>query len=404
MNKVIPETSPDAFELLEQYCAHNYSPLHVVLTKGEGCWLTDIEGKRYLDIHSAYSGINFGHSNKRLLKVAHEQLDKLTLTSRAFVTDNLGLFCKELSLFCGMEMALPMNSGAEAVETAVKLARRWVYEKKKVESDKAEIICFSDNFHGRTTTIISFSDGASSRAGYGPYTEGFPIVPYGDIEATKKAINKNTVAILIEPIQGEAGIIFPPEGFLKALRKVCTENNVLLIADEIQTGFCRTGTRFACDHENVKPDIYILGKSLGGGIVPISAVVSSKEILSIFTPGTHGSTFSGNPFACAIAREVLALIDDEKPEDNSLQLGEYFLSELHKANLKKIEAIRGKGLFIGIDIKHEFGKAKKICEALKDEGVLCKDTRDYSIRIAPPLAITHEEADFALGILKKVLS
>jgi ornithine--oxo-acid transaminase len=396
-------TSEDHFALLEQYCAPNYAPLHVVLASGHGCWLTDVEGKRYLDMHAAYSGINFGHSNERLLKVAHQQLDTLTLTSRAFVTDNLGLFCKELAEFCGMEMTLPMNSGAEAVETSIKLARRWGYERKKVELNKAEVICFNDNFHGRTTTIISFSDAASSRTGYGPFTEGFPLVPYGDIEATRRAITKNTVAILVEPIQGEAGIIMPPEGFLRDLRALCTEHNILLMADEIQTGFCRTGARFACDHEQVRPDVYILGKSLGGGIVPISAVVASRELLSVFTPGTHGSTFSGNPFACAIAREVLRLIDEEKPELNSKSQGDYLLQRLEAAQFEKVEAVRGRGLFIGVDIKHEFGKAKRICEALKDKGILCKDTRDYSIRIAPPLCVTRDEIDQALSVLSTVL-
>ena len=390
--------------MLDTYCAHNYSPLHVVLESGQGCWLTDVEGKKYLDLHSAYSGINFGHSHPRLLKVAHEQLEKVTLTSRAFVTDNLGFFCKELAEFCGMQMVLPMNSGAEAVETSIKLARRWGYEKKGVEENKAEIICFNDNFHGRTTTIVSFSDSEGGRKNYGPFTDGFTLVPYGDAASVRKKITKNTVAVLVEPIQGEAGIIFPPVGFLTELRTICDEHNVLLIADEIQTGFCRTGFRFACDAESVKPDVYVLGKSLGGGIMPISAVVASSDLLGIFTPGTHGSTFSGNPFACAIAREVLKVIQEEEPEKNANVIGDFIFKSLKEKNLKKVEAMRGRGLFIGIDIKHEFGKAKKICEQLKDHGVLCKDTRDYSIRIAPPLCITKREAEIALEALYAVLS
>ncbi len=391
-------------ELNEAYCAHNYSPLKVVIASGDGVWLTDIEGKRYLDIHSAYSGINFGHSNPKILKVAHAQLDTLTLTSRAFYSDQLGLFCKELAELCRMEMSLPMNTGVEAVETAVKLSRKWGYEKKGVATNCAEVICFSNNFHGRTTTVISFSDSEGSRKGFGPYTPGFKVVPYGDIEAVKKAVTANTVGVLVEPIQGEAGILFPPEGFLRSLRELCTTNNILFLADEIQTGFCRTGKVFACEHEGVEPDVYILGKSLGGGIMPVSAIVSSREIMEVFTPGTHGSTFSGNPLGCAIGREVLKIIRDEKYEVRSHELGEYLMGELSKRTLNKVKEIRGKGLFIGIDIHKEYGKAKNICEQLKEEGVLCKDTRDYSIRIAPPLVISKDEIDWALERLIRVLS
>lgn len=389
--------------LLEKYCAKNYSPLEVILSKGEGCWVTDINGKRYLDLHSAYSGINFGHSNKRLLKVAHDQLDKLTLTSRAFLTESLGPFCKELAQLCNLEMVLPMNSGAEAVETSIKLARRWGYERKKVPQNEAEIICFANNFHGRTTTIISFSDSIDSRNNYGPFTPGFKIIPFGDLNLFNEAITSNTVAILVEPIQGEAGILLPPEGFLKELRKICTDNNILFIADEIQTGFCRTGDIFALDHDEINPDIFVLGKSLGGGIVPISAVVSTKEILSVITPGTHGSTYSGNPFACAIAREVIALIKDESPQIYAKSCGEYLLSELKRLNLSKVSNIRGRGLFIGIDIDKSVGKAKKICEKLMQKGILCKDTRDYSIRIAPPLCISKGDLDFSLNCIETIL-
>ncbi len=397
-------THDEHLALNEQYGAHNYAPLKVVIVKGEGVWLTDIEGKRYLDAHSAYSGINFGHSNPAILAAAHKQLDKLTLTSRAFYTDQLGFLLKELSEFCGMEMMLPMNSGAEAVETALKLARKWGYQRKGIEEDKAEIICFANNFHGRTTTIVSFSDSTIARKDYGPYTPGFHIVPYGDLAAVEAVICENTAAVLFEPIQGEAGIIIPPAGFVAGLRKLCTEHNVLLLADEIQTGFCRTGTVFACEFEEVIPDLYILGKSLGGGVVPISAIVGSRDLLSLFTPGSHGSTFSGNPFACAIAREVIALMKSEHYEKNSLELGAYLVERLTDAALPKVEEIRGRGLFVGVDIKKEYGKAKAICEILMGEGVLCKDTRDYSIRIAPPLTITKEELDWAIERFIKVLS
>lgn len=387
----------------DQFCAHNYSPLSIILSHGEGCWVSDIEGKKYLDVHSAYSGLNFGYQHPRLLKVAHEQLDKLTLTSRAFYTDQLGPFCKELAEFCNMEMVLPMNTGAEAVETAIKLARRWGEERKGVGENQSEIICFEGNFHGRTTTIVSFSDSESARKGYGPFTPGFHLAPYGDIAAVEKLLSKNTVGILVEPIQGEAGIIIPPDGFLKELRDLCSAHQILFLADEIQTGICRTGKIWCCEHEDVVPDVYIIGKSLGGGIVPISAVVSNRNILDIFTPGSHGSTFSGNPFACAIAREVLKLVGDEKPHQRAAELGEYALKRLKEHSLKSVEEVRGRGLFIGVDIKKEFGKAKKVCEALSKAGVLCKDTRDYSIRIAPPLIISKEDLDFGLDTIIKVL-
>lgn len=388
----------------ELFCAHNYSPLKVVIARAQGCWVTDVDGVSYLDFHSAYSGLNFGHNNPRFVAVAKDQLDKVTLTSRAFLSDNLGPFCESLAKFCDMEMVLPMNSGAEAVETAVKLARRWGYERKGVAENKAEIICFENNFHGRTVTIISFSDSADSRSNYGPYTTGFKVVPFGDINAVRAAITPNTVGILVEPIQGEAGILFPPDGFLKELRAISSKEDVLLIADEIQTGLCRTGKRFACDYESVKPDVYILAKSLGGGIVPISAVVSSRDILGIFTPGTHGSTFSGNPLACRIAIEVLRFIEDEKPEERSRELGEILVNKLRASKLKKVSDIRGRGLFVGVDIDPAFGPAKKICEELQARKVLCKDTRKQSIRLAPPLTISKSDLDFALEQVVAVLS
>lgn len=386
------------------YTAPNYSPLPIIIEKGEGSWLWDTTGKKYLDFHSAYSGTNFGHLHPKLIQAAKNQLDKLTLTSRAFLTDNLAPFCKELAEYCDMEMVLPMNSGGEAVETAIKLARKWGYEKKKVEQNKAEIIVFSDNFHGRTTTIISFSDSDIAHANYGPYTPGFVIVPYGDMDAVKKAINKNTVAVLVEPLQGEAGIVLPPPGFLTELRKITKENNILFLADEIQSGFGRTGKRFCCDHENVIPDIYIVGKSLGGGIVPISAIVGKREVLTVFQPGTHGSTFSGNPLACAVAREALRILKDDGVIEHSMKLS-LEIDALLKSmvGFGVVTAVRGQGLWFGVDIDPKIGYAKKVCEKIAEKGVLCKDTRKHSIRIAPPLNIGREDLLWGVGVLIGVL-
>lgn len=395
--------SLDHIELTETWSAHNYSPLDVVLERGEGVWVWDVEGRKYLDMLSAYSALSFGHRNKRIHNAAVSQMERLTLSSRAFYNDQFGLFCKELAELCEMEAVLPMNSGAEAVETAIKLARKWGYEKKGVEKDKAEIICFADNFHGRTTTIISFSDSEIAQQGFGPFTPGFKLATFGDIEACKRLINKNTVAILFEPIQGEGGVLIPPVGFIKALRKLTQDNNILLIADEIQTGLCRTGRVFACEHEEVKPDLYILGKSLGGGIVPLSAVIGPRNIMDVFTPGTHGSTFGGNPLAAAIGREVIAIIHEEQPQKASKELGEYFLNGLKKIKSPVIEELRGRGLFIGIDIKENFGKAKPWCKKLKEKGLLCKDTREQTIRFAPALTIDKIELDWALETIAGVL-
>ena len=391
-------------DILDKYCAHNYSPLKVVITEASGVWVTDIDGKRYLDMHSAYSGLNFGHQNPRILNAARKQLERLTLVSRAFCTEELGLMCKELAELCGMEMVLPMNSGAEAIESAIKLARRWGYEKKNVPDGKAEIVCFGGNFHGRTTTIISFSDSEESRRGFGPFTPGFTLVPFGDSAALEKAITPNTVAVLIEPIQGEAGIIIPPDGFLRAVREICSRNNVLMIADEIQSGFCRSGKLFACDWESVVPDLYIIGKSLGGGIMPISAVISFRRFMEVFTPGSHGSTFSGNPLACAIAREVMSLIREEKPEEKAAELGLYFEKRLRGMKNSKFEEIRARGLWVGVDLPKSAGKAKGFCEKLQALGVLCKDTRDYSIRFAPPLTISREELDFGIEKIERAFT
>lgn len=394
----------DLIALTNLYSAPNYSPLDVVLTRGKGAWVWDVEDKKYLDMHSAYSAMNFGHCNERITKRAIEQLGKLTLTSRAFYTEELALLSKELVELCKMESCLFMNSGAEAVETAVKCARKWGYNVKGITENSAEIICLAGNFHGRTTTIISFSDSDSSRKDFGPYTPGFKVVPFGDIDAIEAALTNNTVGILFEPIQGEGGIILPPNGYIKKIRELCTKKNILMIADEIQTGLCRTGKLFACDHENVVPDLYIVGKSLGGGIIPISAVIGKRELLNVFSAGTHGSTFGGNPFACAVAREVIALIKEEKPEKNSEALGEYLLNQLRELKSSKVLEMRGRGLFVGIEFNHEAGKAKEFSAKLLKQGVLCKDTRVYTIRVAPPLTISKSELDFGLEQLKKVLT
>lgn len=398
-----PRSSREYIDLTERYSAHNYTPLEVVLVRGEGAWLYDVEGKRYLDMLSAYSAVTWGHCNPRFVKAAETQMQKLTLCSRGFYSDQTGLFCRDLAEFCGMDQVLPMNSGAEAVETAIKAARKWAYEVKGVPDNCAELITFTGNFHGRTTTIISSSSSPISRNHFGPLTPGFSIVPYGDVAALEAAITPHTAAILIEPIQGEGGVIIPPEGFLKAVREMCDKNRVLMLADEIQTGLCRTGARFACDHEGVRPDIYILGKALGAAILPISAVAGTKEVMDVFGPGTHGSTFGGNPLACAVAREVLSYIQEEKPEQRARELGDYFLNKLKAAKLSKLSALRGRGLLIGVDVKKELGKAKPFCAELMARGMLCKDTRDQTIRFAPPVVVTKSEIDWAMEQIQAVL-
>lgn len=393
----------DYIKLEEIYGAHNYHPLDVVITRGERVWVYDVEGNKYLDFLSAYSAVNQGHCHPRIIQALKTQADKITLTSRAFRNDQLPLLVKEICELTGYEMMLPMNSGAEAVETAIKTARKWGYKVKGVEKDKAEIIVCSNNFHGRTTTIVSFSTEEQYRDGFGPFTPGFVIIPYNDVESLKKAINKNTVAFLVEPIQGEAGIIIPEEGYIKAAYEVCKNENVLFIADEIQTGLGRTGKLFAYEYENIKPDVLIVGKALSGGTYPVSAVLSSSEILGVFKPGDHGSTFGGNPLAAAVARESLKVIIDEKLPDRSFELGKYFLEKLKTIKSKHIKEIRGKGLFIGIELLPEAGGARRFCEALKDEGLLCKETHENVIRLAPPLVIEKDEIDWAFERLEKVL-
>lgn len=397
-------TSADHIEMSEGYSAPNYAPLDVVITRGEGAWLWDVEGRKYLDMLAAYSAVNFGHSHPRIIERGIAQLKRLTMTSRSFYHDQLGPLCHELAAFCGLDKVLLMNSGAEAVETAIKAGRRWGYEVKGIEPNGAEIIVFSGNFHGRTTTIISMSDSESSRKNFGPFTPGFVLVPYGDLEALERAITPRTAAILVEPIQGEGGIIIPPEGYLRGIRDLCDTHNVLMLADEIQTGMCRTGRRFACDHEGVIPDAFIIGKSLGGGVVPISALVGKATVMDLFIPGSHGSTFGGNTFACAIAREVLALINDERPDLRSAELGAFLADSLRSMRSPHITDIRARGLFVGVDINPASGKAKEFCHRLKDRGILCKDTRSMTIRFAPPLVIEKHDLEWALEQLADLFS
>ena len=396
-------SSEELMDMEQQYGAHNYHPLEVVITKAEGVWVEDPEGRRYMDMLSAYSAVNQGHRHPRIIKALKDQADELTLTSRAFYSDRWPLFAKKLSELTGKDMILPMNTGAEAVETAIKTMRKWGYLVKGVEKDKAEIIVFEDNFHGRTVTIVSFSVDPIAKDNYGPYTPGFVVVPYDDLEAVRKAVNKNTVGILVEPIQGEAGVAVPSGGFLKGLEEIARENNVLLAVDEIQTGLCRTGKTFAFQHEGVDPDLIIMGKALGGGVFPVSAVAADKEVLGVFQPGSHGSTFGGNPLACAVAIEALDVLIDEKMSERASELGAYFMEGLKAIKSPKIKQVRGKGLLIAIVLEESAGKARKYTTALKEKGLLCKETHDWIIRFAPPLVITREEIDKALEAVREVL-
>jgi ornithine--oxo-acid transaminase len=385
------------------YNARNYKPLDVVLERGEGVWLWDVEGNRYLDCLSAYSAVNQGHAHPRILAALAKQAARLPLTSRAFRNDQLPLLAEELCKLTGYEMMLPMNTGAEAVETALKAARKWGYQVKGVPENKAEILACSGNFHGRTISIVSMSTEEQYKEGFGPFTPGFKTIPFGDLNALKIAINPNTVAFIVEPIQGENGVILPPQGYLLGAQKLCQENNVLLIADEIQTGLGRTGKLFASDWDDVKPDMITIGKALSGGFYPVSAVLASGEILGVFRPGDHGSTFGGNPLGCAVAREALAILEDENLIENAAELGAYFEERLAEINSTLVKEVRGKGLLIGVELKPEAGNARQYCEALMSEGILCKETHENIIRFAPPLVITKEEIDWALERIEKVL-
>jgi ornithine--oxo-acid transaminase len=396
-------SSGQLMEMEHTYGAHNYHPLEVVISKAEGIWVEDPEGKRYIDMLSAYSAVNQGHRHPVIIKALKDQADILTLTSRAFFNDQWPLFAKKLCELTGKDMVLPMNTGAEAVETAIKTMRKWGYKVKGVEQDKAEIIVFTENFHGRTTTIVSFSTDPIAHDYYGPYTPGFKIVPYNNLEAARKAVHKNTVGILVEPIQGEAGVVVPDDGFVKGLREIADEHNILLAVDEIQTGFGRTGKLFAFMHDNIEPDIIIMGKALGGGVFPVSAITADKNILGVFEPGSHGSTFGGNPLGCAAAIAAIDVTLNENLAERSAELGKYFMEQLKTMKSDKIELIRGKGLFIGVVLKKSAGKARTYTTQLKNKGLLCKETHDWIIRFAPPLVIKKEEIDFAMEQIREVL-
>jgi ornithine--oxo-acid transaminase len=386
-------------EQTNQYGANNYHPLPVVISKAEGIWMYDSEGNKYMDMLSAYSAVNQGHRHPKIVQALKDQADKVTLTSRAFHNDQLALFYEKVAALTKKDMILPMNTGAEAVETAIKAARRWAYEVKGVPDQQAEIIACEGNFHGRTMAAVSLSSEKEYQRGFGPFLPGLKLIPYGDLEALKAAITPNTAAFLLEPIQGEAGIVIPQDGFLKQAQTLCKEQNVLFIADEIQTGLGRTGKTFACDWEEVTPDIYILGKALGGGVFPISCVAANRDILGVFNPGSHGSTFGGNPLACAVSVAALEVLEEEKLTERSYELGVYFMEQLRTIDHPMIKEVRGKGLFIGIEL-HE--AARPYCEQLKEEGLLCKETHETTIRFAPPLVITKEDLDWAIEKIRKV--
>jgi len=392
--------SNSIIETTEKYGARNYHPLPIVISKAKGVWVEDPEGNKYIDMLSAYSAVNQGHCHPKIIQALKDQADRITLTSRAFHNDQLAPFYESVSKLTGKNMILPMNTGAEAVETAVKTVRRWAYDVKGVPTDQAEIIACADNFHGRTMTAVSLSSNEDYKRGFGPMLPGIKIIPYGDLDALANAITPNTAAFLIEPIQGEAGIIIPPAGFLKAAYELCKKNNVLFVADEIQSGLGRTGKMFACEWEDVVPDIYILGKALGGGVMPISVVAANRDILGVFEPGSHGSTFGGNPLACAVSVASLEVIVEEKLSERSLELGNYFQAKLKEINNPMIVEVRGKGLFIGVELNT---KARVYCEKLKEVGLLCKETHDNVIRFAPPLIISKEDLDWAIERIQEVL-
>ncbi len=391
-------------QLENELGAHNYKPLDVVLTRGEGVWVWDVEGNRYMDCLSAYSAVNQGHCHPKIMNTLVEQTQKLTLTSRAFRNDQLALFYKDICELTNSHKVLPMNSGAEAVETVIKAVRKWGYQVKGVPEDQAEVIVCENNFHGRTITIVGFSTDQNSRAGFGPFTPGFKIIPFGDADALQSAITPNTVAFLVEPIQGEAGVIIPPKGYLQEVRSICDANNVVLVLDEIQTGLGRTGKLLAEEHENIEADLTLIGKALSGGYYPVSAVLSNKEVLGVLRPGEHGSTFGGNPLACAIARTAMRVLVEEKMIENAAAMGDYFLKELKKLKNPKIKEVRGRGLMIGVEFSKYAGGARPYCEKLMDSGLLCKETHENIIRFAPPLVITKEEIDWALERIGPILS
>ena len=395
--------SQQIIDKTNHFGANNYLPLPVVLTRGEGVWVWDVEGNKYMDMLSAYSALSHGHRHPRVIAALLQQAERLTLTSRAFHNDLLGELYERVVKATGLPKVLPMNTGAEAVETALKAARKWGYQVKGVADGKQEIICCENNFHGRTVTIISFSTEEDYRTGFGPFTPGFPVIKYGDIEALEGAINDNTVAFMVEPIQGEAGIIMPPDGFMKQAAEVCKENNVLLVADEIQTGFGRTGKMFCCEHEDVKPDVYIMGKTLGGGVMPVSAIAATEEVMDVFQPGQHGSTFGGNPLAAAVGVAAIDVLVEEDLAGQSRDKGEYLMGKLRGINSPHVKEIRGRGLFVGIDLLPEAGGARPFCEALQAEGILAKETHESVIRLAPPLTISEQELDWAIERVAKVL-
>ncbi len=399
----VDQLTTSALAEAERYTAHNYHPLPVVVAEAEGAWVTDVDGRRYLDFLAGYSALNFGHRHPTLIAAAHAQLDRVTLTSRAFVHDQFADFCRGLAELCGKDLVLPMNTGAEAVETAIKVARKWGYQVKGVKDQQAEIIVAADNFHGRTTTIVSFSTDPDAKADFGPYTPGFVVVPYGDLTALHAAITPNTVAVLMEPIQGEAGVLVPPTGYFAGVRALCSEHEVLLIADEIQSGLGRTGRTFAIEHEGVVPDMYVLGKALGGGIVPVSAVAADSAVLGVLRPGEHGSTFGGNPLACAVGAEVVRLLATGEFQRRSAELGERLHAGLNALVGRGVIAVRGRGLWAGVDIDPALMTGRQACERLAELGVLAKDTHGSTIRLAPPLVVTPAELDHAVAQLASIL-
>ncbi len=397
------QTSAKHIDLVETYAAHNYSPLDIVLTEGRGAWVTDVEGRRYLDCLAGYSALNFGHGHPRLLGRAHAQLDRLTLTSRAFHSDQLGPFARDLAALTGKDMILPMNTGAEAVETSLKVARRWGYDVKGVRPDRANIVTMAGNFHGRTTTVVSFSTDDTARRGYGPYTPGFRVVPFGDVGAIEDAIDDDTVAVLLEPIQGERGVLIPPDGYLRQVRDLCTKHDILMVADEVQSGLARTGRTFACDHEDVVPDIYVMGKALGGGIMPVSAIAADRAVMDVITPGSHGSTFGGNPLAAAIGHEVVAMLSTGEFQRRAVELGELMRPRLEGLLGRGVVAVRIRGAWAGLDIDPGLMSGYEMCRRMAGHGVLAKDAHDSTIRLAPPLVAGDADIDVMAAALEAAL-